>query len=92
MISPGTEVVDRGRKFEQYRALPSLDQVVFIEPRWASVDSYTRNADGQTWTLTALRALTDVLLIRPLGLPIPLADLYHRIRLSDMRRLPDDPA
>ncbi len=85
VLSPSTQHYDRTRKFEAYRAIPSLDQIVFIEPRWVMVDSYTRNPDGATWTLTALRTLSAELLIRSVDVRIPVAEIYRRIQLSDLR-------
>lgn len=85
VLSPGTKNYDCTEKFDDYRAIPSLDQIVFIEPRWVMVDSYTRNPDGATWTLTALRTLSAELLIRSVDVRIPLAEIYRRIQLSDLR-------
>lgn len=89
VLSPSTAQYDRTAKFEAYRAIATVIQIVLLEPRWAavdSVDSYTRNSDGTTWTLTALRELTDELVVAAADLRLPLAEIYRRVPLSPFRR------
>ena len=78
VLSKSTEARDRGWKFEQYQALPSLQQYVLISQYRILVDSFVRTSHG-TWELTPLRQADDVLQLPTLGLSIPLAAIYERI-------------
>ncbi len=42
VISPTTERYDRGRKFDQYRLIPSLEEYVLISQNECAVDQYTK--------------------------------------------------
>lgn len=50
VLSPGTEDLDRGSKARDYRSLPTLQVLLFIDSRRVRVESLTRNPDD-TWTL-----------------------------------------
>lgn len=48
VLSPSTALKDRGDKFEAYRAVDSIQEVVFVEPERRAVEVYRR---GTPWTL-----------------------------------------
>ncbi len=48
VLSPSTALKDRGDKFEAYRAVASIQEVVFVEPERRAVEVYRR---GAPWTL-----------------------------------------
>ena len=48
VLSPSTALADRGSTFEAYRGMPSVQEVVFVEPARQSVEVYRR---GAPWTL-----------------------------------------
>ena len=48
VLSPSTALGDRGGKFEAYRGIASLQEIVFVEPGRQSVEVYRR---GAPWTL-----------------------------------------
>ncbi|MES2642740.1 MAG: Uma2 family endonuclease [Myxococcota bacterium] len=50
VLSPSTEAYDRGRKFEKYRALPTVKEYVLVAQDRALVEVFRRDADS-TWTL-----------------------------------------
>lgn len=50
VISESTGAYDRGRKFEAYRRLPSLQEVLFVEQDRRHVDLFRRNREGR-WEL-----------------------------------------
>ena len=52
VLSPSTEAYDRGRKFEHYRTIPSLQQDLLVASDRHQVDLYTRQADGR-WLLAS---------------------------------------
>ncbi len=50
VLSPSTEAVDRGRKFADYRKLPTLREYVMISQYEPRVEVYRLGLGGQ-WTL-----------------------------------------
>ena len=45
VLSPSTESYDRGRKFEHYRCIPSLQQYLLVSSDRIGADLYTRQSD-----------------------------------------------
>lgn len=84
VLSKSTEARDRGWKFEQHQALPSLQQYVLISQYRMLVDSFVRTDHG-TWEFTSLRQANDILRVPALGLAISLAAIYERIALDPIR-------
>jgi Uma2 family endonuclease len=54
VLSPGTEDYDRGDKFEHYKSLPSLRQVLLVSPQDQSIEIWTRST-GSRWSRVLLR-------------------------------------
>jgi Uma2 family endonuclease len=52
VLSPSTEAYDRGRKFEQYKAIESLREYLLVASDRIHADLYTRQTDGR-WLLTS---------------------------------------
>lgn len=50
VLSEGTELFDRGEKFEGYRSIPSLRHYVMVSTSHALVEHYARGEDD-TWVL-----------------------------------------
>ena len=84
VLSNGTEVRDRGWKFQQYQRLPDLQQYVLISQKRVLVESFVRTDHG-TWELTTLRELADTLVLTPLQLRIPLTAIYDEVALPPLR-------
>jgi len=80
ILSPSTESWDRGRKFEHYRTVESLQQYLLVAQDRLQVDLYTRQAEG-TWLLREARRLKDTLDLESIGYRILLADLYDKVDL-----------
>lgn len=55
VLSDTTESYDRGKKFENYRTIPSLMHYVLVAQDRVLVEHYARQPDG-TWNLREVRA------------------------------------
>jgi Uma2 family endonuclease len=55
VLSPSTELFDRGERFADYRLFASLQHYVMVTVGRRRIEHYRRNADG-TWTLTVASA------------------------------------
>ena len=78
VLSPSTELWDRGKKFEHYRAIESLREYVLISQDHVLVERFALNADGQ-WALLDYRTLDDILILDSISCQIKLSEIYARI-------------
>ena len=81
VLSESTESYDRGKKFEWYRTVPSITDVLLVSQDRPLVEQYTRQGDG-TWVLHELRA-GDTLVLFSDG-------ISHRSPLEALRHLEPD--
>ena len=77
VLSPSTEVYDRGEKFRHYQELTSLREYVLVSQDRVRVEQY-RLAKTQ-WVQTEFRAPEDVLSLASIGCELPLRDIYRRV-------------
>ncbi|MBI3966914.1 MAG: Uma2 family endonuclease [Chloroflexi bacterium] len=81
VLSPTTERYDRGDKFVHYRSIPSLCDYVLIEQRRVQVEHFHKDERG-LWVLRDLIDLETVLELESIGVRIPLAEIYERVKLE----------
>ena len=77
VLSPSTEVYDKGEKFRHYQELTSLREYVLVSQDRVRVEQY-RLLKTQ-WVQTEFRALEDVLPLVSIGCELPLQDIYRRV-------------
>jgi Uma2 family endonuclease len=77
VLSPSTEGYDRGRKFELYRAIPSLMEYLTVSQDKMHMEIHTRQPDD-TWLLRDVRDSGPVKL-QSIGVELQLADIYERV-------------
>ena len=77
VLSPSTEVYDRGEKFRHYQELASLQEYILVSQDRVRVEHY-RLAKTQ-WGETEFRAPEDVLSLASIGCELPLRDIYRRV-------------
>jgi Uma2 family endonuclease len=74
VLSPSTQLHDRGRKLDDYRQLPSVDEILLVASEQRHVQHWRR--DGPRWIVEDLIGDADLRLAAIPG-PIPLAALYE---------------
>jgi Uma2 family endonuclease len=82
VLSPSTERYDRGRKFQQYRVLPSLREYVLIAQDHPRIEHYRLQETG-TWQLTDAKGLEASLELPSIGCMLALAEVYEQVALSE---------
>jgi Uma2 family endonuclease len=80
VLSESTEAYDRGKKFEQYRTLESLQEYVLVAQDRMLVESYRRQASGQ-WLLTTAAEADNILELSSVNCRLKLADVYENVTL-----------
>lgn len=82
VLSPSTELWDRGKKFEHYRTIESLREYVLVSQDHVFVERFTRNEEGQ-WVLSDYRSLDDTLVLDSISCRIKLSEIYARITFDE---------
>ncbi|MXZ00992.1 Uma2 family endonuclease [Candidatus Poribacteria bacterium] len=81
VLSPSTEVYDKGEKFAHYQELASLREYVLVSQDRVHVDHY--RLMGTQWVGKAFHTPEDVLLLDSIECKLPLRDIYARVILAD---------
>jgi Uma2 family endonuclease len=77
VLSPSTEGYDRGRKFELYRKIESLQEFVLVAQDRAFVEHYVRS--GSKWELSDISGLDDALRLESIQCELALRDIYDKV-------------
>jgi len=79
VLSPGTELFDRGEKFRRYRTcLESLQDYVLVSTASPQIELFQRQANG-FWLYSAVAGLDATLSLPSIGCELALAEVYDRI-------------
>jgi Uma2 family endonuclease len=82
VLSPSTRHLDRIRKLEECKRLPTLGMILFIEPGVPQVLLLRREAEGE-WRDEAFTGLDAVIPLPELGASLPLHDIYEGVPLDE---------
>lgn len=77
ILSDSTESYDRGQKFEWYRTVPSITDVLLISQKKPLVEQYTRQPDG-SWVLHERRS-GDPVMLASLGCELAVDEIYLKV-------------
>lgn len=75
VVSPSTEVYDRGKKLARYIEIDSLQEYVIVAQSEPRVDTYYRDADG-SWAFGVALGIEAVVRLRSLDVTLPLREIY----------------
>jgi len=79
VLSPGTELFDRGEKFQRYRShLDSLQDFVLVSSQYPLVELFQRQHGG-FWLYSAMADLDASLALPSIHCELPLVELYDRV-------------
>ena len=78
VLSPSTERYDRGKKFQHYRTLVSLQEYVLIAQDGPRIERFTRQADD-TWLLADAAEMGAALALESIQCNLALADVYEKV-------------
>ena len=79
VLSPSTEVYDRGEKFEFYKQLDSLQEYLLVSQDQVSVEHYIRQETE--WVRSEYQESNDVVVLRSIECELRLQDIYSRTEL-----------
>lgn len=81
VLSDATEKYDRTIKFDHYRKIPSLKEVVFVSQEQPIVERFSRDDDG-SWKLTDARGLDASIELTSIGVSVPLLEIYDKVEFQ----------
>lgn len=82
VLSPSTEKYDRGKKFQDYRTLPSLREYLLVSQNTARVEHYIRQGDNQ-WLLKDVTGLDAAAELTSVGCVLTLAEVYDKVTFDE---------
>jgi Uma2 family endonuclease len=78
VLSDSTEAYDRGKKFEHYRKIPSLQEYILISQHTSHVEHFLRTESNQ-WILTEKDDIHETLIFPSINVNISLTDVYDKV-------------
>ncbi len=82
VLSPSTEVSDRGEKMIRYLNLRSLQEYFLVSQDKPQVLSYCREPDGRWIVTPVVESMSASVTFQSLGVHIPLGEIYANIRFE----------
>ena len=81
VLSETTESYDRGKKFQHYRSINSLQEYVLVAQDEARIEKYIKTGDG-FWLLSKAVELDAEIEFSSVQCSIPLSEIYDKIDFS----------
>ena len=81
ILSDSTEAYDRGKKFQHYRFLPSLQEYILVAQHHCLVEKYVRSYDG-SWRYFTYETMEQTLTIESIQCEVLLSDVYYRVEFK----------
>ncbi len=82
VLSKSTAIYDRGTKSKHFRKIESLQALILVEQDSPVVEVYRRQPEGN-WLLTEATELSESIAIQPLGIVIPLSEIYRNVTFPE---------
>jgi len=83
VLSPTTEDDDRKVKLPDYRRLPSVQEILYVDPARVYCELH-RRLDGGRWETVILTDLAESLSLAVCDAEIPLGDVYANVARTEV--------
>jgi Uma2 family endonuclease len=81
VLSPSTERYDRGKKFQNYRTMASLQEYILIAQDAPMIDQYIRQPDN-LWLLSSTDDVRGTITLPSIQCTLELEDVYEKVRFQ----------
>lgn len=81
VLSPSTESYDRGKKFQNYRMIPALQEYLLISQDTRHMEHYVRQPDNH-WLLSEVSGANDTILMPSVESRLTVLDVYEKTDTS----------
>lgn len=78
VLSPSAEQYDRGKKYQNYRTIPSLQDYVLIAQEAPRIEHYARQA-GMGWLMLEYTAMDALVSLTSIACTLRLDDVYEKV-------------
>jgi Uma2 family endonuclease len=82
VLSPSTEIYDRGKKFQHYREIESLREYILVSQDNPHVEHFRRQEDN-AWLYTDTSGLEAHITLESVGCTLALADMYEQVTFEE---------
>jgi Uma2 family endonuclease len=89
VLSESTEKFDRGKKFQYYRNIPSLQEYILISSQEYLIECF-RRTKNDLWTLQTYEGLNAILRIENLAIDAPLSEIYATLSFDSVSEIQSD--
>lgn len=79
VLSPSTEKYDRGKKFQDYRRLESLQEYLLVAQDTPRIEHYLRQQDGRWILYSDASSLEETITLQSIDCTLALADVYEKV-------------
>jgi len=77
ILSDSTAAFDRGKKFQSYQQIESLEEYLLVSQDEHLVEHYLRQENGH-WLYTKVNGLEEALILPTLKCQLALSDIYNK--------------
>ena len=81
VLSDSTEAYDRGKKFEHYRQIPSLQEYLLVSQKEPRIEQFIRQESG-FWLLREAAGLEATLELPSLKITLALAEVFAKVEFT----------
>jgi Uma2 family endonuclease len=86
VLSESTEKFDRGKKFQYYRTIPSLQEYILISSQEYLIECF-RRTKNDLWTLQTYEGLNAILRIENLAIDASLSEIYATLNFDPVSEM-----
>ena len=89
VLSESTEKFDRGKKFQYYRTIPSLQEYILVSSQEYLIECF-RRTKNDLWTLQTYEGLGAIIRIESLAVDAPLSEIYATLSFDPVSDIQPD--
>ena len=89
VLSESTEKFDRGKKFQYYRTIPSLQEYILISSQEYLIECF-RRTKNDLWTLQTYEGLDTIFRIASFAIDAPLSEIYATLSFDPVDEVQPD--
>ena len=89
VLSEFTEKFDRGKKFQYYRTIPSLQEYILVSSQEYLIECF-RRTKNDLWTLQTYEGLNAIFRIENLAIDTPLSEIYATLSFDPVSDIQTD--
>jgi Uma2 family endonuclease len=87
VLSDSTEAFDRGKKFENYRQIPTCREYLLVSQKEPRIEQFIRQSNGE-WTLKEAVGLGAEIKLPSLGIALQMREVFAKVQFAPARLRP----